>query len=77
MRPMVFAAVLLGGLVVGLLVGRWWIVFAPLAFGVWVAATTDVDEVPPWFLGLTYALAGVMGGLVGVFVRRRGVRSRQ
>lgn len=61
----------------GLLVGRWWIVLAPLAFGVWVAAASDVDEVPPWFLGLAYALAGGIAAVVGVFIRRRAVCSQQ
>jgi hypothetical protein len=69
--------VLLAGLVIGLLAGRWWIVVAPVAFGVWVVTATEVDEVPPWFLGLAYALAGVIGALVGVSVRRVAVRRRQ
>jgi hypothetical protein len=65
-----FVVVLLGGFVIGLLAGRWWSIGAPVAFGVWVATVTEVDEVPPWFLGLGYALAGVIGVLVGVSVRR-------
>jgi hypothetical protein len=42
-----------------------------VVFGIWIGATTGVDEVPPWFLGLAHAVAGVMGVLVGVFIRRR------
>jgi len=36
------------GLVLGLLF-RWWALVAALAVGVWIGATTDVDEVPEWF----------------------------
>lgn len=68
---MAFVAVFAGGLAIGLLTGRWWIGLAPAAFGVWIAATTGVDEVAPWFLGLAYAGVGVMGALVGVFIRHR------
>ena len=67
---MIVAALALGGLVLGFVAGRWWASAAPLAFGVWVAAESDVDEVPPWFLGLAYALTGVLGVLAGVFLRR-------
>lgn len=67
----IFVATLAVGLVIGVIAGRWWIVLAPIVFGVWIAATTDVDEVPHWFLGLAYGGAGVVGVLIGVFVRRR------
>jgi hypothetical protein len=67
----IFLATLAAGLVIGVITGRWWIVLAPIVFGVWIAVTTDVDEVPPWFLGLAYAVAGVVGVLIGAFVRRR------
>ncbi len=72
----IFVAVLLGGLILGVLAGRWWVVAAPLAFAAWIAATSDVDEVPPWFLGLAYALLGVIGTLVGILLRHRAVRRR-
>src|SRR5262249_49993979 len=70
-NPVIFVAVFAGGLALGLLVGRWWIVLAPVAFGAWIAATTGVDEVPPSFLGLAYALPGALGVGIGVIVRRR------
>jgi hypothetical protein len=73
----IVAALLLGGLVTGFLAGRWWASVAPLAFGVWVAAVSDVDEVPPWFLGLAYALVGVLGVPFGVVLRRLAVRNRE
>ncbi len=58
----------------GVLAGRWWVVAAPLAFGAWNAAAGNVDEVPPWFLGLAYALLGVSGAVVGILLRHRAVR---
>jgi hypothetical protein len=67
----IFVATLAAGLVIGVITGRWWTVFAPVVFGVWIAATTGVDEVPPWFLGLAYVVVGVVGVLIGVFVGRR------
>ena len=73
----IVAAVLLGSFLIGLLAGRWWIVLAPLAFGAWIATATDVNEVPPWFLGLAYALVGVTAALVGVFLRRLAARNRK
>jgi len=71
---MAFAVVFAVGLTLGCLTGRWWIVLAPAAFGVWVFATTGVDEVPHWFLGLAYGGAGVVGVLVGLLIRRRLAR---
>jgi hypothetical protein len=67
----IFVATLAAGLVIGVIAGRWWIVIAPVVFGFWIAATTGVDEVPPWFLGFAYAVVGVVGVLIGVFIRRR------
>jgi hypothetical protein len=72
----IFVATLAAGLVIGAITGRWWIVLAPVIFGVWIAATTDVDEVPPWFLGLAYAVVGAVGVLIGVLVRRRPASGR-
>jgi hypothetical protein len=69
-----FVVALAAGLVIGGVTGRWWVVLAPVIFGAWIAATTGVDEVPPWFLGLAYTVAGVVGALIGVFVRRRPAR---
>jgi hypothetical protein len=73
----IFVVAFAGGLAIGLLTGRWWIVLAPALFGGWIAVTTGVDEVPPWFLGLAYTLAGATGVLVGVFIRRRPTSGHQ
>ena len=62
--------VVLGGLILGLVVGRWWTLAAAVGLGLWIAITTDVDEVSPWFLGSAYgALAA--GIAVGVVMRQR------
>ncbi|MFL5896998.1 MAG: hypothetical protein ACJ76D_00815, partial [Solirubrobacterales bacterium] len=54
----------LGG-VFGLLVARWWALgVAPLP-GLLIAASTDVDEVPPSFLGTVYALATALAIALG------------
>jgi hypothetical protein len=71
----VYAGLLLGGLVLGLVVGRWWTLTAAVAVAFWIAVTTGVDEVPPWFLGAAYAglLAATIA--VGVFIRQRAGES--
>jgi hypothetical protein len=58
---MIVPALLLGGFMIGFLAGRWWVALAPVAFRVWIATATDVDEAPLWFLGLGYGLVGVIG----------------
>ena len=72
-RRMIWVVVALVGLIVGFFVGRWWALLAPLGFGVWVWTASGVDEVPPWFLGAVYAIAGCVGVAVGVLLRRRSV----
>ena len=58
-----------GGALLGLIVGRWWALAAPLAVGVWIAFETEVEAVPPWFLGGMYALGGAVGVAVGIVLR--------
>ena len=72
---MIWVVVALVGLVVGFFVGRWLALLVPLGLGVWVWTASGVDEVPPWFLGAVYAVAGCVGVAVGVFLRRRSVLS--
>jgi hypothetical protein len=63
------------GLILGLIVGRWWALAAPAAFGAWIAVNTDVGDVPAWFLGAGLAAlpaAGIAAGVAG----RRWMRSR-
>jgi hypothetical protein len=63
--------VVLGGLILGLVVGRWWTLAAALGLGFWIALTTEVDEVPPWFLGFAYGALAAVGIAVGVVIRQR------
>jgi hypothetical protein len=63
--------VVLGGLILGLVVGRWWTLAAALCLGLWIAITTEVDEVSPWFLGSAYTALAAAGIAVGVVIRQR------
>jgi hypothetical protein len=58
------------GAALGLVIGRWWTIAAAVVPGVWVATVTDVDEVPPWFLGVGYAGLFAIGAAVGVALRK-------
>ena len=60
-----------GGIVLGLLVGRWWALVPAAALGIWISQATEVEAVPGWYLGLVYALLGAVGIAAGVLVRRR------
>ena len=68
------------GLIIGLLVGRWWALLAAVAFGVWVGLVTEV-EVGGLFLGTVYAVISGAGIVAGVGLRKwmrrhRGHRRR-
>jgi hypothetical protein len=63
--------VVLGGLILGLVVGRWWTLAAGPGVGLWIAITTEVDEVSPWFLGSAYGALAAAGIAVGVVIRQR------
>lgn len=59
------------GLILGLAVGRWWTLVAAVGVGAWIAVVSEVDEVPPWFLGAAYAVLAASAIAVGVVVRKR------
>jgi hypothetical protein len=59
------------GLILGLAVGRWWTLLAAAGIGVWVAVVSEVDEVPPWFLGAAYAAVAAVAIAVGSVIRTR------
>jgi hypothetical protein len=65
------------GAALGLIIGRWWATAAPIGFGIWIALSTEVDEVEPWVLGAAYALCGGIGVATGVVIRRRRTRSTE
>jgi hypothetical protein len=70
----IWAVVLLGGFLVGFAIARWWTLIAALAFGIYITAVTDVDEVPHVVLGLMYAAFAAIGIAVGVAARRGRTR---
>ena len=59
----------------GLLVGRWWAVAAAVGVGLWIGIAEEV-EIPGWLYGLIAGLIAAGGIIVGVFLRRRLLRSR-
>jgi hypothetical protein len=65
----VFAAALVaGGLIVGLIVGRWWALIAAPAVWLVVALTGDFHG-PAWAVGIGMALLAALGLAVGVVIR--------
>jgi hypothetical protein len=68
-----YLLLIVGGLVLGLVFGRWWTLGAAAVAGIWVALVSEVDEVPGWYLGLGYAVLMAVGIAVGV-VTRKGLR---
>jgi hypothetical protein len=51
-------------------VARWWALIAPAAFAIYIAIVSEVDEVPPWFLGALYGIVGAAGVAAGILLRR-------
>lgn len=66
-----YLILVVGGLILGLAVGRWWTLVAAVGIGTWIAVVSEVDEVPPWFLGAAYAVLAASAIAVGVVVRKR------
>ena len=54
-----------------MIVGRWWTLAAAVGIGVYIAFVSEVDEVPPWFLGAAYAALAASGIAVGIVARKR------
>ncbi len=71
---MIWAIVFAVGLAIGLAIGRWWALLAAVAFGVYIAVESEVDEISPGALGLIYAVLGAAGIATGVVIRRRLAR---
>jgi hypothetical protein len=66
-----YALVVVGGLALGLIVGRWWTLAAAVGIGAYIAVGNEVDEVPGWFLGAAYGALAATGIIVGVALRSR------
>ena len=58
-----------GGLVLGLVLGRWWALLASVGLGLWVGLTEEI-EVSGSYLGLVYAAISGLGIVVGLVLRR-------
>ena len=65
---MLIAALVLIGLISGLAIGRAWALVVPVALGVWVAATIEV-EVPPALVGAGYGACCAVGVVAGLWLR--------
>lgn len=70
---MPYVAVVVGGFLLGLVLGRWWALAAALPVGVWIGLAEEV-EVPGWFLGAAYAILAGAGIAAGVVLRRVAAR---
>jgi hypothetical protein len=67
---------IVAGLVLGLALGRWWVLLAAVAFGLW-AGTTEEVEVSGWVIGVGYgglAALGIASGLGARSLARLGRR---
>jgi hypothetical protein len=72
-------AVIGGGFLVGLVVGRWWALAAPVALGIYVYFTAEASryghsDIPWAAVALAYgvwAAVGVVGGLLARHLARR------
>jgi hypothetical protein len=63
-----------GGVLLGLIVGRWWALIGPAGVGFWAGLTFTDLEVPAAWIGLGFATLGAIGVVVGVVVRRFAFR---
>jgi hypothetical protein len=57
------------GFVLGVAVGRRWVLLASVAFGLWIGATEEV-EVSGWVIGVGYGGVAAIGIAFGLLVRR-------
>ena len=65
----VIPALIVGGFVLGVGVGRWWALVGSAAVGVYFAIWSEV-EIPGWYYGLASAAVAGVSIAVGVLSRR-------
>jgi hypothetical protein len=65
---MLVGALVGGGFLLGLILGRWWALIAAAAVGV-LAAVFEEIELEGWFLGLMYAVLAAVGISIGILTR--------
>jgi hypothetical protein len=71
----VLPALIVGGLLFGAVVGRWWTLLAAIAIGAYVGLTEEV-EVSGWVLGVGYGVVAAFGIAIGVLIHRGLSRSK-
>jgi hypothetical protein len=70
---LIYALLIVAGLMLGAMVGRWWAVLAAVVLGVWIALNSPLD-LPGWFVGSIYGGAAAAGIAGGVALRKRAQR---
>ena len=68
-RDIVLPALIVAGLVLGALVGRWWVLAIAVAIGAYIGLTEEV-EVSGWVLGVGYGVTAGLGIAIGILIRR-------
>jgi hypothetical protein len=58
-----------GGLVVGLVIGRWWALLLAVGVGIGIGGWEEAD-IPGWSYGFLASLFVAAGVALGVFLRR-------
>ena len=71
---MLVPALIAGGLVLGLVIGRWWALVGAVGIAVWVLLAWDDLEVSRSFLAAAYGAIAAVSIAAGVLVRRIGGR---
>ena len=66
---MLAIVIIAAGFVLGLAVGRWWILVAAVALGLWAGSMEEV-EVSGWVIGVFYGGLAAIGLASGVLFRR-------
>lgn len=66
---MLLPVLVAGGLVLGLVIGRWWALLGAIGVAVWVAVVSEV-EVSRWFLAAAYGATAAASITAGVLLRR-------
>jgi hypothetical protein len=71
---MYVAAVIGGGFVLGFLLGRWWALAGPVAFGIYLYLSAEASRFGhsdiPWnVVAIAYAVAGALGVIGGLAAR--------
>ena len=61
------------GFVLGVVVGRWWALLAPVAFAIWIGATEEV-EVSGWLIGVGYGGLAALGTALPALSVQRSLR---